>query len=732
MSAFNPNSPPAGKRLGLGGVITGLALGSTVLINALVASAAPPEVFDVPEWAERNRIVGKESQSRYAGKWSNDRQPMLVEIMEACQIGNGVRLVVITGSAQFGKSEVPINAMGQNICGDSPVSWLVVLPSDNEVRTYSRAKWEANVLESPAWRAKVHARKSRSGDGTTSKVKKFDGGTVELVTAGSSKNLQMRTVGAVIAEECSQYAVSEDGKSGEGGDPIDAAEARMKTFGDEAKTILVSTPGFAHNCRITREYNLSDMRRWHAPCPHCDHFIVLDFRTLSESEGRPVFSCTACGGVIEEAHKKPMNARGVWIATFAHPGASPDDDDETAAAKEAKRAANPAPPKEIPAADIPHWRQRPTEGRARGYHLWQAQSNLASWSEILTDWKKVQRGEKDAIEFDQKTLGIPHEAKVDRPDHEKLFNVRGRVYPKAGVVPPWASMVTGAIDVQHNRVEWAVYAWGSGGVGARIASGVIPKNPADWRTWADDVHDLVSTSFRGPHYLPRRCDYWGIDSGGHWTDNVSTFCYGHAAERVLMLKGSSHDKGDAPALERGKKSPVYFQGRRIGKVQLWFVGTHTLKARVYFGLAQGHLSAENDPPTLEPRSLHYPAEATLQEFAQLTAEHLEQVPGKRAHWVHSGKQANEQLDLAVYCLALAINEGLDRLDQRGWADRASSRAPDLVAADVPLLAGAGVHVPDEPEAPALVAPKAEGTMRQGLSAEAKAKLVALGRKMAGR
>lgn len=279
MPTLNPDNLPGGKRPGLGGILTGLALGSTVLFNAFAASAAPPDEVSVPEWAAKHRIVGKESQSRYHGNWSNDRQPMLVEPMDACQIGNGIRKVVLTGSAQFGKSEVPLNAMGQNICSDSPVSWIVILPSEGEVKTYSRSKWEANVLASPAWRGKVHARKSRSGDGTTSKVKKFDGGTVELVTAGSSKNLQMRTVGAVIAEECAQYVVSESGKSGEGGDPIDAAEARMTTFGDEAKTILVSTPGFAHNCRITREYHASDMRRWFAPCPHCDAFQVLDFKT---------------------------------------------------------------------------------------------------------------------------------------------------------------------------------------------------------------------------------------------------------------------------------------------------------------------------------------------------------------------------------------------------------------------------------------------------------------------
>jgi phage terminase large subunit GpA-like protein len=359
--------------------LPGLASGLEVVFSALAAHATPEPELSASEYAEKYRVVGIESQSPHPGPWKNERAPYLVEVMDACQFCNGVKRVIITGCAQFGKSDGILNAVFQGM-DVSPRGILVVLPSIDEARTWSRLKWEPNVAASPRIRGVAYVRKSRSSDGSTTMVKRFRGGSLEIATAGASKGLQMRTMGVCIFEECDQY----EEEVGIGGDPIAAGEARMLTFGEDAKSILASTPGFAGRSRITSEYEASDQRRWMAPCPHCGDFQVLDFLTLSLHEGRPVFSCIGCGGVIEEAHKRLMNARAVWVPTFEHPESEPD-----------ARAANPAPPKLIVADEINRWRNRDCEGRARGYHLWQGQSNLSSWLTIWEKWQAVQAGSGD-------------------------------------------------------------------------------------------------------------------------------------------------------------------------------------------------------------------------------------------------------------------------------------------------------------------------------------------------
>lgn len=724
MSQFSGVPDLRGRLVGsLRQLLPALASGWLAVANPLAAQAAPEAQLTVSEWAQAHRVVGQESGSPHPGPWSNARSPYLVEPMDACQVDNGIARVVITGSAQFGKSEIPLNALGHMIC-TSPRLAMVVLPSIDEARTWSRLKWEPNVAESPAWRSRVNLRVSRSDSGSTQAVKKYAGGSLELVTAGASKPLQMKTIGLIIFEEVAQYEEA----VGVGGDPIDAAEGRQWAVGDDRKSILCSTPGFKGRCRITQEYNASDMRRWMTLCPICKTtYFLLKYSTFQQFEGRPCFVAPCCGGVIEEEHKHWMNDHGRWVPTFAHPENDPE-----------ARERNPAPPELIPAEEIERWASRDCEGRARGYHLWQAQSNLSSWTVIWEKKTKLENGTGDPIEFAQKLLGEPYEEIVERPDHEKLLSAAGVLYSSETIgVPEWASMVTASIDVQVNRLEWAAYAWGRGGVGARIAKGVIARNPLDWDTWRSDAQALVDMQFKGASYKPRVADYWGIDSGGNATDNVYKFGrinQSRSQGPVVVLKGDSHDKGDAPIMRVGNKVKVTWRGRPDGKIQLYFVGTHGAKDRVYYGLNQGVLSA--DLRELQPRALLYPKEATQEDFRQLTAEHIQRDdPTKRGKWVKPQGQANEQLDLVVYALALAVMEGLDRLSDEQWAERATARAPDLIEQQLtPIERAIRDAQADDGETPAappapkpLTPPPAEGKAPAVSSEEAAERLREMGR-----
>lgn len=734
MSARNTDAPLGGLRAR----IPGLASGAAALFAALAAVARPEPEIRPSAWAAKFRYVAAESQSPLPGWWKNETAPYLVEVMDACEVANGIRRVILTGGNQFGKTDAILNSIF-HACDTSPRPFLVLLPSLAEADAWSSLKWDPNILkmmeETPRLAGVFYRHKSRSNEGSTKEIKRFRGGRVEFATAAASKGLQLRSVACVVADEVDQFDTNEEGKVGVGGDPIVAAEGRMNAYGDDRKTILASTPGFEGSSRIWAEWLASDMRKWFTPCPHCDDFHVLDFETFGLTEGRPSFSCPSCGGVIEQSHRREMNARGVWLPIFEHAEPAESDTSPEAEAARAARVRNPAPPKIVPRADIDRWRARDCEGRATGFHLWQAQSNLSSWAVIWEAWDALQKKTATPgadIEFSQKILGLPFARKVDRPDHEKLWEARGVMYPSVKIgVPEWAGLVTGAIDVQHNRLEWAVYAWGRGGVGVRIGFGVIPKSPLTWSTWSEDADRLVRSKFSGPNFRERGTDYWLVDSGGNATNEVYAFCMGrHRSEApVLPIKGDG--KPDAPAFRKGSMVNVWRDKRVVGKVQLWLVGVHQLKGRIYEGLHLGALSAETKK--FEPRSLHFPREMSKEEFGQLTAETLKRPKGGGAgRWEKvSAGGANEQLDMGVYALAGAINAQMDGMNGDAWTALLSARAPDKVKADLTPIELAALP-DDDPvkiaaSAPKAEAPAAEGTEADGVTESDLAALEALGR-----
>ena len=94
----------------------------------------PPADVPVSEWAEKNRILSRESSAE-AGPWRNERTPYLVEIMNAFT-QRSVHEIVVMASAQVGKTEIEMNMMGQAIDVD-PGPILYVQPTKDVAAEFS-------------------------------------------------------------------------------------------------------------------------------------------------------------------------------------------------------------------------------------------------------------------------------------------------------------------------------------------------------------------------------------------------------------------------------------------------------------------------------------------------------------------------------------------------------------------------------------------------------------------
>jgi phage terminase large subunit GpA-like protein len=664
-----------------------------LVLAAFTAAMQPAQALTASEWAEARRFVSAESGSPEPGKWRNERVPFLVEPMDHAGLDHPCTKLVITGGAQSTKSEVGLNAIGHTIeCEPSPV--VVLLPSIDETRKYNRVKLDQLIEATPELKARVLEAVSRDERGSTSEFKRFRGGYVQLVNAGSPKGLQMLSARLRLYEEISGYPADTGGR----GDPTTQADSRSIAWearGD--KVIMISTPNIKGACRISDEYAASDQRRYYVPCPHCGHYQHLVFAGLQAGSdpASAWYACAANGCVIEHSEKPRMNAAGAWIKTY------PSED-----------GANPAPPAHFPPAELATWRVRGSEGRHPGFHIWRAYSPFSLWWRILKDYEDAKGNPVKLKTFSQQTLGEAWEEQGEAPDAERLVERRQKWQP--GRLPAGVLFLTGAVDVQGDRLEWAVYGWDRHLAGYHIARGVIEGDPTGTAPWAA-LDDLVQRRFQDAWGKTWPVDVWGVDSG-YLSQTVYRWAHRHAhTGRVRAIDGRSGWK--LPAIGTPKTIDVDWEGRKLGAVQLWPVGTWDLKSELY-GKLRMTIQGPDDAGQWPRECMWFGQDCDRPFFEQLTAEFLTDVERRSGYvekaWVKIKGRRNEQHDLAVYALALARHAS-EPLTDAQWAvleherlgppaeaqlDLAAIWAPGLAAAEAPATVAAA----EPPTAAAASAP----------------------------
>ena len=660
--------------------IAGIALGSAVLLSSLATAITPVVTRTVSQWAEQDRVVAAES-SRFPGPWRNERAPYLVGIMDACGPQDPSQRVTIMGSAQWGKSETALNVVFSCI-SDWPRPILFYAPTKDKWIMFNKKKIQPTIDASPKLALKIFGTSSRSK--ATQGFKRFKGGSLSLLSASTSNDLQSVEGGLIICEELTEWELETGRGSNDDdlsrGDPFTQAETRGTTWDDELKVVIPSTPGNKGTCKVTELFMEGTQNYWFWKCPECGDHFSLRFDFMAFEDEQVIVNTPCCGTTITHNQKRELNKAGQWVAMFDTPD-------------------NPAPlgpldakgrPRKwvISAEDFPAALSRPLDGRDKSFHIWQGISNFSSWPVV---WKKFQEAKTSTTKlkaFSQQTLGEAFEAAIDKPDFEKIHEGRG-LSPKSdspvirGRVPSWACILTTAFDVQGHRLEWATYAYGPFGWSARIDSDVIPFGPYDQRAWFEAAR-VINYKYDSDHLIPLSADRVGIDTGGSNTQDVYRFVSGHA--KVTALKGKPNDPY-APPLTLGSDVKIYAPGGKkklIGRLPLWLVGTHELKKSHFYGLKQGLESIEAGERL--PGATFTHDKTTLDECKQMVAEHLDYNPlrPRPEKWIPS-PGPNEQLDLAVYCDAMAINYGISRLDWSQWQELFKARAIDPTLASLTPL-----------------------------------------------
>jgi phage terminase large subunit GpA-like protein len=257
-------------------------------------------------------------------------------------------------------------------------------------------------------------------------------------------------------------------------------------------------------------------------------------------------------------------------------------------------------------------------------------------------------------------LGETWSERGEAPDWQRLYE-RREDYP-LGAVPAGGLFLVAACDVQRDRLEAQVVAWGRGKQSWVVDYLVFPGDTSRPEVWRK-LTELLDARYPHPSGVELPIVRMAVDSG-YATQQVYAWARQQGPGRVLVIKGVEH--GVTP-IGQPTAVDVTAGGKRIRRgVKVWPVATGLLKSELYGWLKLDQPTAESGEP-YPPGYVHLP-QLPEEYFKQLTAEQLvtRVVKGyRRQEWVKI-RERNESLDLYVYCRAGAAAYGLDRFTERHW------------------------------------------------------------------
>ena len=592
-----------------------MAAAEDIYSLAASAGAKPDPVLTVSDWADRYRTLSQRASAE-PGAWRTDRTPYLREIMDCLSPASPVETVVLMKGAQVGGTECGNNWIGY-VVHQAPGPMLAVQPTVELAKRNSKQRIDSLIEETEVLRELVSDPRSRDS-GNTMLAKEFPGGILVMTGANSAVGLRSMAARYLFLDEIDAYPGDVDGE----GDPITLALARTRTFA-RRKVFMISTPKITGRSRIEAAFEASDQRWYWVPCPHCQAYQILTFAQLRWPKDQPthaVYICEHCERSIENHQKHGMLARGEW------------------------QAAAPGP------------------GKAAGFHLSSLYSPVGwfTWADAAEMFVAAQKDPALLQVFINTVLGETWAVQGEAPDWQRLYDRREDY--KLGVVPKGGLFLTAGIDVQKDRIEAEVVAWGRGKESWSVDYLVYEGPTAEAAVW-QKLTTLLDAHYPTESGASLQIQRFAIDSG-YATPEVYDWTRKHGGWRAVVIKGDS--RASAPV---SHPSPIDVgpRGNRLrAGIKVWPVNTAMIKEELYRWLRLDRPTEESGNPC-PPGYCHFPRYGE-EYFKQLTAEQLvtRVVKGYRKPEWQKTRDRNEALDVRVYARAAAAVHGMDRFSEEKW------------------------------------------------------------------
>lgn len=593
---------------------------------AFLEGLRPDPLQTVAQWADERLHLP--SFAPVPGQWRTSRTPFLKEIMECLSPRHRCRKVVFMKPVQIGGTQVAVNWVGYTM-DRSPTAMLFYEPIIDMAKRLTKEKLDPVIQATPTLRGKVREARSRDSGNTTYR-KEFLGGFLNILWANSSAGSRSTSAPRIVVDEVDEY----EQDVGDQGHPCDLIEKRAAAYA-RYKIFELSTPTLEATSRIERDYQLGSQGRYHVPCPFCGHYQYLSWERLVytfDGVKRPedaAYQCESCEQLIAESYKTWMmdSARAKWVHAY------PERVEDVAS-----------------------------------FHLnllYQPSGWAYPWSRLAKEYveayDKMKAGDVRSMKtFRNTILAQTWKEKIEKLEHHSLYE-RREMYEAD--VPLGGLFLTAAVDVQDNRLEATIKAWGIGeeswSVAYRIFSG-SPSLPAVWM----QLTEWLQATYRHESGMAMRVEAVGVDTGGHHTKEAYLFVEKYRGE-IFALKGSS-ESGAPPIPKREPKK------HRSYRLRLYLLGTIALKDTIF-----GRLKLAEPGPGY----LHFPRRDGYDQeyFEGLTSEVKKPKYKPRSH-VQIGytyektRDRNEPLDLEVYNLAVFM---MFNPDLKKRASKLAAYVPEL-------------------------------------------------------
>jgi phage terminase large subunit GpA-like protein len=555
--------------------------------DACAAAILPLENLTLSQWAETHAYLSAESSAQ-AGKWH--AYPYQVGLMDAIT-DPANEYVTFMKSARVGYTKIINHTIGYHIHQD-PCPLLVVQATIEDAEGYSKEEVAPMLRDTQVLKGLVADPRARFSDNTIKK-KLFPGGSLTLVGANSARGFRRLTVRKVIFDEVDAYPAT----AGLEGDQIKLGVRRTETYWNR-QIIIGGTPTIKNFSRAELYFNQSDQRYYYVPCPHCGTMQRLRFKRLKwppHDPARAYFQCKQCNKAIGPHHQRAMVRAGKWIASKSFDGHA-------------------------------------------GFHIWAAYSfnPHMTWPAIATEFMRVKNNPDQLRTFINTVLGECWEEKGEGIAPE-IIATRKETYE--AVLSNQVYVITAGVDVQLDRLEVEIVAWGAGLESWSLDYIRIPGDPHLSQTW-QGLDNVLARRWKRDDGIELKIKSMFIDSGYATTD-VYRYCYSRQPLGVHPTKGQAKVGTQIASLSKKK----YRRGLRLINI-----ATITAKDKLFAML-------ETEKPG--PGFCHFPDHYDDEYFDMLTAEQVftRFTQGVATRYYRKIRNRNEALDCRV--LALAALEYLE-------------------------------------------------------------------------
>jgi phage terminase large subunit GpA-like protein len=574
----------------------------------------PQPKLTLSQWAERYRVLSAEATASH-GPWRNDVAPYLVPIMDAISNRTTQEITIIAPS-QSGKSEVILNGIGYFI-HQEPSPILVVQPTVEMAEAFSKDRVSPMVRDSVVLAPLVGVARSRDS-GNTILSKSFPGGQLDMTGANAPAGLAMRPKRVVFLDERDRHPRS----AGTEGDVKAIAKARTRSYGRLRKLVEVTSPTSMEESLAWPSYLEGTQEVVQLVCAHCGAEQAPQFDQLKwavNDAGQVVpdsvgYECVSCRVLIPQAVQRQVK-RVLSVSKAITPR-------------------------------TPHKQSFKVHGIMAAFHDWveiaqefvtaNGQQDPSMRAEMLRAFFNTTLGElyKDQTIETVKSALVARSKRYDGGEGEEAVRFQ---------VPREGALLVAGVDIQHDRAEVVVRAFGVGETSWLVERAILRGDTSQPAFWQSLEEYRTRRTWRHESGAPLKIRAMAIDSGdGSHAKAVYNYCAPRLSEHVLAIKGASLAAPMTP--QNGKFT-------RVKPGRLYMLGVHAIMERLYrrLGMTEpgpGYLHFNEFAAAAPPHGV--PGDY----FDQLLSMRRERDEKTRRYkYVATPNKRNEVADCEVYAYA---------------------------------------------------------------------------------